>query len=216
MKSTQHFAGIFAVALLMLTGAPSTMASDTRSWEFSVLLDGDEIGYHRFELAQRGDLEEVRSEASFDVRFLFVTAFRYRHVNTETWSDGCLYRIESSTRQNGRKEAVKGELVDDLFQVDAGERSEVLGNCVMSFAYWNPNFLEQPRLLNPQTGEYLPVEVESLGRQVVNARGETVSAKAYRLVAQDLELTVWYSDDAEWLGLESVAKGGRILRYELT
>jgi hypothetical protein len=216
MKAARHFAGIFAVALLTLTSAPSTLASDSRSWEFSVLLDGDEIGYHRFELAQRGDLEEVRSEASFDVRFLFVTAFRYRHENRETWSDGCLSRIESSTRQNGRKEAVTGEIVDDVFQVDAGERSEVLDDCVMSFAYWNPDFLEQRQLLNPQTGEYLPVEVEPLGRQVVNARGEPVNAKAYRLVARDLELTVWYSDDAEWLGLESVAKGGRILRYELT
>ena len=216
MKSAQHFLGTVAVALLVLASAPSALASDTRSWEFSVLLDGDEIGYHHFELSQRGEVEEVRSEASFDVRFLFLTAFRYRHVNRETWSDGCLYRIESSTRQNGRSDAVTGELVDDVFQVDAGERSEALGDCVMSFAYWNPEFLEQPRLLNPQTGEYLPVEVEPLGRQVVNARGESVSAKAYRLVAQDLELTVWYSDDAEWLGLESVAKGGRILRYELT
>jgi hypothetical protein len=216
MKAARHFAGIFAVALLALISAPSTLASDSRSWEFSVLLDGDEIGYHRFELAQRGDLEEVRSEASFDVRFLFVTAFRYRHENHETWSDGCLSRIESSTRQNGRKEAVTGEIVDDVFQVDAGERSEVLDDCVMSFAYWNPDFLEQRQLLNPQTGEYLPVEVEPLDRQVVNARGEPVNAKAYRLVARDLELTVWYSDDAEWLGLESVAKGGRILRYELT
>ncbi|MBT8108595.1 MAG: hypothetical protein KJP17_10190 [Gammaproteobacteria bacterium] len=216
MKAARHFAGIVAVALLALTSAQSTMASDSRSWEFSVLLDGDEIGYHRFELAQRGDLEEVRSEASFDVRFLFVTAFRYRHENRETWSDGCLSRIESSTRQNGRKEAVTGEVVDDVFEVDAGERSAVIDDCVMSFAYWNADFLEQRRLLNPQTGEYLAVEVEPLGRQAVNARGETVNAKAYRLVARDLELTVWYSDDAEWLGLESVAKGGRTLRYELT
>jgi hypothetical protein len=216
MRSVKHFASTVAVALLVLTSAPSAMASDSRSWEFSVLLDGDEIGYHRFELARRGDAEEVRSEASFDVRFLFVTAFRYRHVNRETWTGGCLASIESSTRQNGRMEAVTGELVDDAFQIEAGDRSEVLDDCVMSFAYWNPEFLEQPRLLNPQTGEYLPVKVEPLGRQVVNARGETVAATAYRLVARDLELTVWYSDDAEWLGLESVAKGGRILRYELT
>ena len=216
MKKSSRFAGVIAVALVALASAPASLASDSRSWEFSVSLDGDEIGYHRFELDRRGALEEVRSEASFDVRFLFLTAFRYRHVNTETWSDGCLASIESSTRQNGRKEAVSGELVDDVFQVDSGKGSELLADCVMSFAYWNPDFLEQPRLLNPQTGEYLPVEVQVLGRQVVNARGETVDATAYRLVAQDVELTVWYSDDEEWLGLESVAKGGRIIRYELS
>lgn len=215
-KDAKRFTGVIAVVLLALSSAPATLASDSRSWEFSVLLDGNEIGYHRFELARQGNLEEIRSEASFDVRFLFLTAFRYRHVNKETWYDGCLASIESSTRQNGRKEAVTGELVDDVFQVDTGKGNESLADCVMSFAYWNPDFLEQRRLLNPQTGEYLPVEVQALGRQLVSARGETVDATAYRLVARDVELTVWYSDDEEWLGLESVASGGRIIRYELS
>ena len=86
----------------------------------------------------------------------------------------------------------------------------------MTFAYWNPNFLEQSRLLNPQSGEYMPVNVEPLGKQEVMVRGDTVVAQAYRLTARNTELTVWYSDDNEWLGLESVAKGGRIIRYELT
>ena len=216
MKNSSWFAGVIAVGLLALAGAPASLASDSRSWEFSVSLDGDEIGYHRFELDRRGVLEEIRSEASFDVRFLFLTAFRYRHVNRETWTDGCLASIESSTRQNGQQEAVNGALVDDAFQVETSQRRELLDDCVMTFAYWNPDFLQQARLLNPQTGEYLPVEVEPLGRQAINARGETVDARAYRLVARNVELTLWYSDDEEWLGLESVARGGRIIRYELT
>ncbi len=217
MRKVPHsLAGTVAVALLALTCAPLTHAGDSRSWEFSVLLDGNEIGYHRFELDRLGNTEEIRSEASFDVRFLFLTAFRYRHVNKETWSGGCLASIESSTRQNGREEAVSGALVDDVFRVDAGAGSETLGDCVMSFAYWNPEFLEQRRLLNPQTGEYLPVEVEPLGRRLVSARGQTVDARAFRLLARDVELIVWYSDDEEWLGLESVASGGRIIRYELS
>jgi hypothetical protein len=47
-------------------------------------------------------------------------------------------------------------------------------------------------------------------------RGDKVVAAAYRVKARNTELTVWYSDENEWLGLESVAKGGRIVRYELT
>lgn len=216
MNESTRVAHVIAVILFTLVAAPAALASDSRSWEFSVSLDGDEIGYHRFELNRQGTREEIRSEASFDVRFLFLTAFRYRHVNRETWTGGCLYSIQSSTRQNGQHEAVKGTLVDDAFQVETAERRELLDDCVMTFAYWNPDFLQQPRLLNPQTGEYLPVQVEPLGRRAISARGETVDARAYRLVARNVELTVWYSDDEEWLGLESVAKGGRIIRYELT
>lgn len=194
----------------------SSASADGRSWEFSVLLDGSKIGYHRFDLLRRGELFEVRSEARFDVRFLFFPAFRYRHDNRELWVDGCLNEIDSRTRQNGKRQAVTGSLVDDVFRVDAGDGNDVLDECVMTFAYWNPEFLEQSRLLNPQTGEYLPVDVEMLGVQPIMVRGEKVNAAAYRLVASKVELTVWYSEDDEWLGLESVARGGRILRYELT
>ena len=97
-----------------------------------------------------------------------------------------------------------------------GDQAEALDSCVMTFAYWNPAFLQQPRLLNPQSGEYLPVDVQPLGKSEVIVRGDTVVASAYRVKARNAELTVWYSDENEWLGLESVAKGGRIIRYELT
>ena len=86
----------------------------------------------------------------------------------------------------------------------------------MSFAYWNPRFLEQPRLLNPQTGEYVVVEVEELGRDVVELDGREIPARSVRLTARQMDITLWYSEDAEWLALESVAKGGRIIRYELS
>ena len=206
-----------AVALTLVVFAGVADArTDARSWEFSVLLDGSPIGYHRFELQPGADGLELLSEASFDVRVLFINAFRYRHTNRELWDGGCLSRIESSTRQNGKRFAVNGARVDDQFVLRAGDSADPLGACVMTFAYWNPRFLEQSQLLNPQSGEYLPVNVESLGRTEFTVRGERVLATAWRVTARNTDLTVWYSDNDEWLGLESVAKGGRILRYELT
>lgn len=203
----------------LLATAPVTLSAagtEPRSWEFSVFLDGSEIGYHRFEVVPADDGHEVVSEASFDVRFLFFNAFRYRHTNTESWRNGCLERIESQTRENDRRFAVSGERDSGGFYIESVGGQQALDSCVMTFAYWNPEFLQQTRLLNPQSGEYLPVTVEPLGKQSLEVRGEVVSASAYRLTARATRLTVWYSDDNEWLGLESAAKGGRIIRYELT
>lgn len=204
-----------ALAWLFVAGAADAR-TDTRSWDFSVLLDGSPIGYHRFELQPAEDGLELFSEASFDVRVLFINAFRYRHTNRELWEGECLRRIESSTRQNGKRFAVNGARVNNQFVVQAGGSADPLGDCVMSFAYWNPRFLQQSQLLNPQSGEYLPVNVESLGKKEFTVRGEQVLATAWRVTARNTDLTVWYSDNDEWLGLESVAKGGRIIRYELT
>lgn len=204
------------VLALILAAGYAEARTDARSWEFSVLLDGSPIGYHRFELQPAADGLELLSEASFNVRVLFINAFRYRHTNREVWDGECLSRIESNTRQNGKRFVVNGARVDDQFVLQAGGSADPIGSCVMTFAYWNPRFLQQSQLLNPQSGEYMPVDVESLGRQVFTVRGQQVRATAWRITARDTDLTVWYSDNNEWLGLESVAKGGRIIRYELT
>lgn len=213
-------AAIFAacVAALLLLGSPASdgATGETQSWDFSVMLDGDKIGFHRFELVEDGEKRLLSSEASFDVRFLFINAFSYRHEAREIWKDGCLREISSRTQANGKKIAVTGETVENRLIVDAGETSNEIRDCVMTFAYWNPEFLQQPKLLNAQSGEYLDVDVEPLGREPIEVRGQQVDASVFKLTAKKLELKLWYSSNDEWLALESVAKGGRIIRYELT
>jgi hypothetical protein len=207
-----------ALITLMLVFAPAVSKGSgvTQSWDFSVRLDGDTIGYHRFELIKDGEQRRLRSEAKFDVRILFINAFRYRHDATELWADGCLREIEARTQANGKQLAVIGTTVEDRLVVDAGAETKALDYCVMTFAYWNPDFLRQPRLLDSQSGEYLDVEVQNIGQESISVRGQTVDASVYRLTAKQLEIRLWYSSDDEWLALESVAKGGRIIRYELS
>jgi len=198
-------------------GASLTGNEDTnvREWNFRVLLDGTEIGRHRFHLTDSGDERRLMSEASFDVRFLFVTAYRYRHVNRETWQDGCLSSIQTETRANGKEHAVTGERALDAFVVHSGSGVRELPECVMSFAYWDPRFLGERRLLNPQTGEYLDVDIERIDDCTLNVRGEPIRATRYRIRAREISVDVWYAEDREWVALESDAQGGRVIRYEL-
>ena len=87
----------------------------------------------------------------------------------------------------------------------------------MTFAYWNPAFLDEPQLLNPQTGAYLDVDVEKLPQAATRIGESERQAERYRITAKDTDITVFYSPgDTEWLALESIVKGGRILRYEIT
>jgi hypothetical protein len=209
---------ILATVVFALLTTSVSVADDPaeKTLVFDVFLDGKKIGYHRYEIDGSKRDAAVRSEASFDVKFLFLTAFSYRHVAEENWAGGCLEEIEARTDSNGKELNVVGERTDDAFVVETGEREAALPECVMSFAYWNPGFLDEPRLLNPQTGEYLDVEVEELGEDVVQLDGREIPARSVRLTARQMDITLWYSENAEWLALESVAKGGRILRYELS
>lgn len=197
---------------LDLTSATTT---DTREWQFRVYLDDREIGYHDFRLTNVGQAQELETAARFNIKFLFFNAYEYEHVNSEQWDGDCLRRIESRTVANGEVYSVRGSQQQGRFLISTRDKQLSLPKCIMTFAYWNPEFLNESRLLNSQTGEYLDISVEPAALENVTVRGERVPALHYSLSANGLQLDLWYSKNQEWLGLESVTESGRKLRYVL-
>ena len=210
------FAGLSASAFADLAEESPGTTGDRALWEFQVLLDGREIGYHRFDVREQGDVEQVDIEARFEVEFMFITAYRYAHDNQETWRSNCLQQIESSTDDNGKQYEIAGQAQGSAFTLDRNDATEALATpCLKTFAYWNPEILNAERLLNAQTGEWKPVTVESLGTTPFEVAGVPVAAEAYRLLIPDGAIHLWYQqDNGQWLGLETETKGGRTLRYE--
>lgn len=210
-------------AAVLLSGALSSSIAvadaepvEQGRWNFDVYLDDKRVGTHRFELFENGNTKRLQSEADFEYKFLFVTAYTYEHRADEVWANNCLQELSATTNANGKRSKVFGEILDNSFVLDADKDELELPECVMTFAYWNPDFLGQQRLLNPQTGEYLEVSVEEVGAETVDVRGAPMLARRFKLTAAGIDVTLWYSTNDEWLALESVAKGGRILRYELS
>ena len=212
MKILYHcIAGIFLISALTITAN----ASENREWSFRVLLDGKPVGNQRFVVTNDGAKTRLETEADFKVKFLFATVYRYMHRNVETWEGNCLTEIQSTTDANGKPFSVSGQKRDGYFEVEGAGDSEKLPDCIMSFAYWNPSFLEHSRLLNTQNGEYLEVDVSRAEADFRMVRGEKVPAVRYQLTAGELDLQLWYSTEKEWLALESKTSGYRILSYEL-
>jgi hypothetical protein len=204
------------VALLIALMTLSASATATQQeWRFQVFLDDKEIGYHDFVLQEQDDQRKMQSEASFEYRLLFVKLFGYEHQNTETWLGNCLTGIESSTDANGTPFQVSGSLQGDSFVLSGTAGDANLPSCSMSFAYWNPAFLKQERLINVQNGEVLEVEISKPELTQLEVRGVMQPALRYLLGAGEMKIELWYSENHEWLALETEARGGRRLRYKL-
>ena len=188
-------------------------ASSSNEWRFEVFLDDKPIGFHNFRLNTSGDSRELRGEARFRVKLLGFTVYDYSHQNLERWQQDCLQQIEASTDDNGKDLFVRGTSDGEgmLLESNSGNRS--VPGCVMSFAYWNPVILAQQQLLNAQTGEYLDVEVQSLGEKTLQLQDRDVPALHYRLVTNENDIDLWYSTDRDWLALSSTTSGGRQLYY---
>jgi hypothetical protein len=208
----------------MKLACPSTLAvllalaafpAQARTWDFRVLLDGRPIGHHRFALDGEGEARELRSSARFEVRWLFLSAYRYSHDATERWRDGCLEDLAARTDDGGKRSEVRAARDGGRLVVEASRGRETADGCVMTFAYWNDDILRQPRLLNAQTGEYVAVRVESLGTEEIAVRGAPVKAARFRITGPKYPLDLWYAAGGDWVALESRVGGGRRLRYEL-
>jgi hypothetical protein len=213
------FKALFCFVCVLLSGvvfeSESAAMTMSQEWRFRVYLDDKEIGFHDFELTHSDGRQLLRSRASFEYRLLFVKLYEYEHDNTEIWQNDCLTGINSRTEANGTPFSVVGEFKGDVLVLEGSEGVTELPGCNRTFAYWNPSFLEQKKLINSQNGELLDVEISEPELEEIVVRGKRQPAWRYQLTARDMKIQLWYSQDKKWLGLESEARGGRRLRYVL-
>jgi hypothetical protein len=212
-QALRHLVTASALSAALL--ASGQIQAEVRAWNFRVFLDDAEIGYHRFTLRQGTRERELTSEARFDVKFLFFSAYRYQHEATERWRGDCLAGVAARTNDNGELYRVEAAHDGERFLVETQAGRDELAGCVMTFAYWNPRMLRQTRLLNVQTGEYTNVTVTPAGEELILVRGQPTSARRYALRGEKIAIDLWYSADGDWLALESTTAGGRRVRYQI-
>lgn len=195
--------------VLILFLIPSLANSQT--WDFDVSMDGKHIGDHQFSLTNKENNQQVlKSEAKFNVKFLAISVFNYHHKADELWENGCLKKLESSTKENSKTTFVKAYEEKSLFKVIAQKPIDIDAECVMTFAYWNPKILQQKKLLNPQTGEYLSSQISFIGKETIIVKGEATKAEHYKIDTSKFKIDIWYGLDGQWLALQSLTSDGRV------
>jgi hypothetical protein len=185
------------------------------SWNFKVYLDEKPVGFHTFTIDGESKERALKSVARFDVDFFIFNAYSYQHESNERWNGDCVDEINASTDDNGDKLTVRGKAEQGIFNLSTNNGHFKLPDCVMTFAYWNPGILVQKRLLNPQNGEYLDVEIKRIGQDTIKVRGENVTASHYRLKSEKFLIDLWYAPDRRWVALDSALENGRLLHYRI-
>ncbi|NOT95969.1 MAG: hypothetical protein HOP00_06640 [Nitrospira sp.] len=209
-----------AVALLgflMGLGSASQQAwsASSQTYDFKVFLGKDEIGRQRFDISSEGDRTQVRVDAQFTVKFLYITVYTYRHTNVETWEGTCLREIRAETDDNGDSFFVHGIFRNGQLQVQTQAGNWISEGCIKTFAYWNPEWIKGERLLNSQTGEHQPVSILSVGEETIPVQGVPTRAIHRRIVTDKFAVDLWYTLSGRWVALQSTTKKGDTLRYTL-
>lgn len=183
-------------------------------WQFKVYLDDSHIGYHYYTLEQNGQTALLSTKAEFEVQFLFFTVYDYFHENVEVWNGDCLSSMQSKTEDNGTKWFVSIQSDEQGSHIKTSNEHITLNQCLKSFAYWNLEYLNSEYLLNAQTGELLAIEFKSLGQETLTIDEKMTETLRYQIKGEKIDIDLWYSNDRQWLALQSITEDGYILRYE--
>lgn len=213
-------ASAFSIAVLLCLAvlfgiAPPAMAAAQDTYDFKVFLDGEEIGTQRFTVSAEGSRTRVRVDAKFDVTFWFFTAYSYRHSNLEVWEGSCLRKIRSETNDNGDKFFLRGRYEDGRLKLETHDGPKTFTGCIKTYAYWNPSWFRDERLLNSQTGELQPVEITTVGKETITVRGTPTRTEHQRIKSEKFTVDLWYADDQDWVALQSTTSKGGTLRYQI-
>ena len=204
-----------SITIILLIFIWSQNVFAVNSWQFKVFYGDQEIGEHHFLVKKEGDNSRVTIEADFNIDIFFINVYSYKHENIEVWKDSCLNSIESSTDDNGDKFKVIGINNDEVFKINSKLGIDEAEGCINTFAYWDMDFLDNDSLLNSQTGEIVDVDISFVANEKILVRNKMVKAKRYEVKTDDFNIDLWYSDNNEWLALNTTTKDGTMLRYQI-
>lgn len=205
---------VFAsLASALPAGAIAKPKKNAETLNFTVFLNDREIGTHRVTVEHLEKRIKVDVEANFVVKILSIPLYRYYHKASELWQDSCLLQIDTLTKTNEEEVSVTSDRKDSGLLIRSSAGDQLISGCVRSYAYWDPKLLATDKLLNSQTGEYQAAQRYDLGEVIYEANGIKQLARLYRLIVSDKKIDLWYSQDAQWLALETTVKGGRNLAY---
>lgn len=225
MNIMQNIIYVYFIALLMVSSNIHAMLKNEiieskMSWHFIAYLDDLEIGHHDFEVNISDGVTTVLTKAEFDVSFMFIPIFKYKHSNQEVWNDGCLIKLNSNTFNDGEELFVNLSNNNGLTQIETVNNNISKSGCVRSFAYWDAELIKSKVLLNTQTGELIDVTYKFVGSEKIRINDEPIDSQRYKLLGKDkagkdIDISLWYNKNNQWVALESRLENGRFLRYQL-
>jgi hypothetical protein len=214
---------VVAVALAVTVAAavpivePAARADDAASAAtppdgtrtYGVYRNGSELGSHviTFRHTEAGFV--VEHHVRIRVKILFVTAYHYEADRTETWRDGRLVAVRTTTNDNGTTFEVTTKPAGDGLEVHGSAgTSTVAADVGVPGPAWNTFASHPTKLVDPDSGKILTVNVTGPVDDVLTvAGGKALKCKRVR-VTGGFDATIWFGADGLMLEERMKARDG--------
>lgn len=157
-----------------------------------------DLGTHKMRWTVQGDVVTVNIDIDLGAKVLFLPVYSYTHRSKETWRDGSLAAIATTTNDDGDKTFVNGDLKGDGFEIKSSKFNGVAPLPVAPTSYWAYSSLKKPNWLNTQSGPLLKVSVASKGVETIKTRAGQIQARRYDVIGE-LDVSLWYDAKNRWV-----------------
>lgn len=183
---------------------------------FTVKREGKKIGTHSVSFSTEGDKLIVDTETKLKVKFLFITAYRFKYTAREIWQNGQISQISANTNANGKKFTYEMKFNGNNVSVDDGATDTVFELEAAAFPsnHWNPNVLRAPIIMNTLSGSPNTIEITPLDWETRPTAEVSRRAQGFEYSGELNDVVSWYDERGRWVGLEFKGEDGSTITYE--
>tara|TARA_Y100001970_G_C14201293_1_gene841259 strand:- start:740 stop:1339 length:600 start_codon:yes stop_codon:yes gene_type:complete len=177
---------------------------------FLVTRNGKEFGFHKIVFKKQDNEDLIVSiNIELEVKLGFVKLFSYKHENKETWRNGKLFQINTTTYDNGKNFFINGKSTKEGFIINTQDGTKVLPLEIVPTSYWNYLSIKNKNWLDTQRGIPLNLNISYNGVENIESfHGKKISAERYD-ISNDLNLSLWYHNNS-LVKIAFVARGNEI------
>lgn len=200
---------MFATALLLMLMAGPEL--ETR--EFRVSVDGRQAGSYKMTIARHPD-GTVCQTGQCDVTVqVFLKKYVYSYRGTETWKDGQLMKLESSTNDDGKRYNLRVQLDGVALRAIANNQAISIPATSWTTSHWHmPVDRRQGDItrIDNDNGRVLPGRISRVGQEQQTVAGQSIMTNRYR-VTGTAPVDLWFDGADRLVRQESIEDGHRMV-----
>lgn len=205
---------VVIASLAAILSLGSVQAAEVEIRDFEVLRNGERIGHHRVEIARQGERSVVNVDINLRVTFGPLTLYRYVHQSREEWQGSRLVSLISSTDNDGSEEKLRAVAEGDGLKVNGTRFTGMLPADTMPTSYWRDDFVRRITIMDSQNGRVLNLQVHPESFEMASAAHDDIPMRRFHLTG-DIDLTLWYDRNGQWMKSAFRAKDGSQVEYRL-
>lgn len=204
----------FALGFFPMVVVHSACADQGTTTKYVVMRNDSQIGTNTVSVAENGPRKTVQTVTHVEVKFGFVTLYRFDQTETEQWVNGKLLAMNATTNDNGTLRRTDLSSVDGRVTVECGGPPKHIATAALPFSLWNPALLAQTEAIDPRDGSLVSVSVADRGEDNLVIQGRTTRAHHY-IVTTTFAQDVWYDSDDRLVRVQLKGRDGSTILYQL-